>query len=172
MSASIESPSNETIRPFKVHVPKKDLDDLRKRILAARWPDKETVSDQSQGAALDKLQTLVHYWGTEYDWRKAEAKLNALPQFITKIDGVDIYFIHVRSKEPNAMPLIITHGWPGSIFEMLKIIDPLTNPAAYGGKPEDAFDVVIPSLPGYGFSGKPTTTGWDADHISRAWAEL
>jgi len=157
MSASMESPSNETIRPFKVHVPKKDLDDLRKLILATRWPDKETVSDQSQGVPLDKLQALMHYWGTGYDWRKAEAKLNALPQFVTHIDGVNIYFIHVRSKEPNAMPLIITHGWPGSIFEMLKIIGPLTNPTAYGGKPEDAFDVVIPSLPGYGFSGKPVT---------------
>jgi hypothetical protein len=120
MSASIESPSNEAIRPFKVRVPKRDLDDLRKRILSTRWPDKETVSDQSQGAALDKLQALIHYWGTEYDWRKAEAKLNALPQFITMIDGVDVYFIHVRSKEPNAMPLIITHGWPGSIFELIK----------------------------------------------------
>jgi pimeloyl-ACP methyl ester carboxylesterase len=164
--------SNEIIRPFKVHVPQKDLDDLRKRILSTRWPDKETVSDQSQGVPLDKLQALVSYWGMAYDWRKAETKLNALPQFVTNIDGVDIYFIHVRSKEPNAMPLIITHGWPGSIFEMLKIIDPLTNPTAYGGKPEDAFDVVIPSIPGYGFSGKPTTTGWDADHIGRAWAEL
>jgi hypothetical protein len=172
MSASIESPSNETIRPFKVHVPKKDLDDLRKLILATRWPDKETVSDQSQGVQLDKLQALMHYWGTGYDWRKAEAKLNALPQFVTHIDGVNIYFVHVRSKEPNAMPLIITHGWPGSIFEMLKIIGPLTNPTAYGGKPEDAFDVVIPSLPGYGFSGKPVTTGWDADHIGRVWAQL
>jgi pimeloyl-ACP methyl ester carboxylesterase len=164
--------SNEVIRPFKVHVPQKDLDDLRKRILSTRWPDKETVSDQSQGVPLDKLQALVHYWGTAYDWRKAEAKLNALPQFTTTIDGVDIHFIQVRSKEPNALPIIITHGWPGSIFEMLKIIDPLTNPTAYGGKAEDAFDVVIPSLPGYGFSGKPTTTGWDADHIGRAWAEL
>jgi pimeloyl-ACP methyl ester carboxylesterase len=172
MIASIESSSNITIRPFKVHLPKKDLDDLRKRISATRWPDKETVSDQSQGVSLDQLQALVHYWGKEYDWRKAEAKLNALPQFMTNIDGVDIYFIHVRSKEQNAMPLIITHGWPGSIFEMLKIIGPLTNPTAYGGKPEDAFDVVIPSLPGYGFSGKPITQGWDADHIGRVWAQL
>jgi hypothetical protein len=152
---SVGSLSNEEIRSFKVHIPQKELIDLKRRILETRWPDKETVSDQSQGAQLDKLQTLVHYWGTAYDWRKAEAKLNALPQFITNIDGVDIYFIHVRSKEPNAMPLIITHGWPGSIFELLKIIDPLTNPTAYGGKPEDAFDVVIPSIPGYGFSGKP-----------------
>src|SRR5258705_12638427 len=168
----VGSLSNEVIRPFKVHVPQKDLDDLRKRILSTRWPDKETVSDQLQGAQLNKLQALVRYWGITYDWRKAEAKLNALPQFITSIDGVDIHFIHVRSKEQNAMPLIITHGWPGSIFEMLKIIGPLTNPTAFGGKPEDAFDVVIPSLPGYGFSGKPTTTGWDADHIGRVWAQL
>jgi pimeloyl-ACP methyl ester carboxylesterase len=169
---STGSLSDEAIRPFKIHVQQKNLDDLRKQILATRWPDKETVSDQSQGVQLDKLQALLHYWGTAYDWRKAEAKLNALPQFITNIDGVDIHFIHVRSKEPNAMPLIITHGWPGSIFEMLKIIGPLTNPTAYGGKSEDAFDVVIPSLPGYGFSGKPVTTGWDADHIGRAWAQL
>ena len=169
---STGSLSDEAIRPFKIHVQQKNLDDLRKQILATHWPDKETVSDQSQGVQLDKLQALLHYWGTAYDWRKAEAKLNVLPQFMTNIDGVDIYFIHVRSKEPNAMPLIITHGWPGSIFEMLKIIGPLTNPTAYGGKSEDAFDVVIPSLPGYGFSGKPVTTGWDADHIGRAWAQL
>ena len=172
MSASIESPSNETIRPFKVHVPKKDLDDLRKRILATRWPDKETVADQSQGAKLSQLQNLLHYWGTSYDWRKAEAKLNALPQFITNIDGIDIHFIHVKSKEPNALPVIISHGWPGSVIEQLKIIGPLTDPVAYGGKAEDAFDVVIPSLPGFGFSGRPTVTDWDPDHIARAWAVL
>jgi hypothetical protein len=152
-TSSVKVLANEAIRPFQVHVPKEELDDLKHRIMETRWPDKETVADQSQGVALDKLQALVHYWGTDYDWRKAEAKLNALPQFTTSIDGVNIYFIHVRSKEPNAMPLIITHGWPGSIFELIKIIGPLTNPTAFGGKPEDAFDVVIPSLPGYGFSG-------------------
>jgi pimeloyl-ACP methyl ester carboxylesterase len=171
-TVSLKAAGEEAIRSFRVHVPKQQLDDLKHRIMETRWPDKETVADQSQGMALDKLQSLVHYWGTDYDWRKAEAKLNALPQFTTSIDGVDIYFIHVRSKEPNAMPLIITHGWPGSIFELLKIIGPLTNPTAYGGKSEDAFDVVIPSLPGYGFSGKPMTTGWDADHIGRVWAQL
>jgi pimeloyl-ACP methyl ester carboxylesterase len=164
--------SAETIRPFKVYIPNADIKALRKRIQATRWPDQETVADRSQGAQLSKLQGLVHYWGTGYDWRKAEAKLNAFPQFITTIDGVDIHFIHVRSKDPNAMPMIISHGWPGSVFEMLKIIVPLTNPTAYGGKPEDAFDVVIPSLPGFGFSGKPTDAGWDPDRIARAWAEL
>jgi pimeloyl-ACP methyl ester carboxylesterase len=169
---SVNHNSEEAIRPYKVRVPESDLVDLRHRILATRWPDKETVQDQSQGAKLENLKALAHYWGTDYDWRKAEAKLNALPQFITKIDGLDIYFIHVRSKEPNAMPLLITHGWPGSVFEFLKVIAPLTNPTAYGGKAEDAFDVVIPALPGFGFSGKPTDPGWDPDHIARAWAEL
>ena len=148
------------------------LADLRKRAVATRWPDKETVADQSQGAQLAKLQELVRYWGTRYDWRKAEAKLNAFPQFVTTIEGVDIHFIHVRSRHPNAMPVIITHGWPGSIFELIKVIGPLTDPTAHGGSAEDAFDVVIPSLPGYGFSGKPTGTGWDPDHIARVWAEL
>ena len=152
---------SETIRPFVVHIPNDDLKDLHKRILETRWPDKETVADQSQGAKLANLQGLVEYWGKNYDWRKAEAKLNAYPQFITTIDGVDIHFIHARSKEPNAMPVIISHGWPGSVVELMKIIDPLTNPVAYGGKSEDAFDVVIPSLPGFGFSGKPTEAGWD-----------
>jgi pimeloyl-ACP methyl ester carboxylesterase len=164
--------SEEAIRPFRVHVPEAELTDLRHRILATRWSDKETVADQSQGVKLEDLKVLAHYWGTDYNWRKAEAKLNALPQFITKIDGLDIYFIHVRSKEQNAMPLLITHGWPGSVFEFLKVIGPLTNPTAYGGKAEDAFDVVIPALPGFGFSGRPTDTGWDPDHIARAWAEL
>jgi pimeloyl-ACP methyl ester carboxylesterase len=164
--------TSEAIRPFHVHVPDADLKDLRKRILATRWPDQETVPDQRQGAQLARMKALVHYWGTEYDWRKVEAKLNALPQFITTIDGVDIHFIHVRSKHQNALPLIITHGWPGSIIEQLKIIGPLTDPTAYGGKAEDAFDVVIPSLPGYGYSGKPTVNGWDPDHIARAWGEL
>jgi pimeloyl-ACP methyl ester carboxylesterase len=164
-----EDPS---IRRFKVQVPQAALDDLRRRINATRWPDKETVADRSQGIQLAELQELVRYWGKGYDWRKVEKKLNALPQFVTTIDGVDIQFIHVRSRHPNAMPVIITHGWPGSVIEQLKIIDPLTNPTAHGGRAEEAFDVVIPSIPGYGFSGKPTDTGWDPDHIARAWAEL
>jgi pimeloyl-ACP methyl ester carboxylesterase len=163
---------NNAIRPFHVHVPQEAIDDLRRRIAATRWSDKETVADQSQGVQLATMKELVRYWGTEYDWRKAEAKLNALPQFVTNIDGLDIHFIHVRSQIPNALPLIVTHGWPGSVFEQLKIIGPLTNPTAYGGRPEDAFDVVIPSIPGYGLSGKPTGTGWDPDRIARAWAEL
>ncbi len=167
--AAAEDPS---IRPFKVQTPQAALDNLRQRIAATRWPDKETVADQSQGAQLAKLQQLVQYWGSGYDWRKAEAKLNALPQFTTNIDGVDIHFIHVRSRHKNALPVIITHGWPGSVIEQLKIIGPLTDPTAHGGSADDAFDVVVPSLPGYGFSGKPTGTGWDPDHIARAWAEL
>ncbi|HVG20831.1 MAG TPA: epoxide hydrolase [Blastocatellia bacterium] len=161
-----------SIRPFRIKVPQKALIDLRQRIASTRWPDQETVTDRSQGVQLAKLQALVQYWGTGYDWRKAEAKLNALPQFVTTIDGVDIHFIHVRSKNPNALPLIITHGWPGSIFELLKVIGPLADPTAYGGRAEDAFDVVIPSMPGYGFSGKPKGTGWNPDHIARAWAVL
>ena len=160
------------IRPFRVNIPKEELVDLRRRIAATRWPDRETVNDRSQGVQLAKIQELVRYWGTDYDWRKAEAKLNALPQFITTIDGLDIHFIHVRSRHRSALPLIVTHGWPGSVFELLKIIDPLTNPTAHGGSAEDAFDLVMPSMPGYGFSGKPTGTGWDPDHIARAWAEL
>jgi pimeloyl-ACP methyl ester carboxylesterase len=164
--------AGQTIRPFKAHIPEADILNLRQRIQATRWPDKETVSDQSQGVRLAKIQALVKYWGTGYDWRKAEAKLNALPQFVTTIDGLDIHFIHVRSKNPNALPLIITHGWPGSIFELLKTIDPLTNPTAYGGKAEDAFDVVIPSMPGYGFSEKPKAAGWGPDRIAQAWDVL
>jgi len=164
--------SPDAIRPYRVHVTKEALDDLRRRIAMTRWPDKETVSDGSQGAQLANLKELVKYWGTGYDWHKAEARLNALPQFVTTIDGVDIYFIHVRSRHPNAMPLIVTHGWPGSVIEQLKIIGPLTDPTAHGGSVEDAFDVVIPSLPGYGFSGKPTEGGWDPEHIGKAWAEL
>jgi pimeloyl-ACP methyl ester carboxylesterase len=160
------------IRPFRANVPDEAIADLRRRIAATRWPDRETVSDQSQGAQLAKLQQLVRYWGTDYVWRKVEAKLNALPQFMTTIDGVDIHFIHVRSRHSNALPLIVTHGWPGSIVEQLKIIGPLTDPTAHGGSAADAFDVVIPSLPGYGFSGKPAGTGWDPDRIARAWAEL
>ena len=160
------------IRPYRVHFADEALTDLRRRIQATRWPDKETVADRSQGAQLSELQELVRYWGSGYDWRKVEARLNALPQFVTTIDSVDIYFIHVRSRHKNAMPLIVTHGWPGSVIEQLKIIEPLTDPTAHGGKAEDAFDVVIPSLPGYGFSGKPTGTGWDPAHIARAWAVL
>lgn len=166
------SATNDTIRPFKVHFSEAALKDLRNRLQATRLPGKETVTDRSQGPQLNNLKELVHYWGNGYNWRKAEAQLNALPQYITNIDGVDIHFIHVRSKEPNAMPLIISHGWPGSIFEFLKTIDPLTNPTAYGGKPEDAFDVVIPSLPGFGFSGKPTERGWDPERIAKAWDVL
>jgi len=159
---------DDTIRPFqKVNFPEAELTELRRRINATRWPDRETVTDASQGVQLATTQALAKYWATEYDWRKCEAKLNALPQFITEIDGLDIHFIHVRSTHKNALPLIVTHGWPGSIIEQMKIIDPLTNPTAHGGSAEDAFDVVIPSMPGYGFSGRPTTTGWDPAHIAR-----
>jgi pimeloyl-ACP methyl ester carboxylesterase len=161
-----------SIRPFKVSIPQAAITDMRQRIAATRWPDKELVQDQSQGVKLEKFKSLVNYWGTGYDWRKAEAKLNAYPQFITNIDGVDIHFIHVRSKHPNALPMIMTHGWPGSVFELLKVIGPLTDPTAYGGKAEDAFDLVIPSIPGFGFSGKPVGQGWDSDRIGHAWAEL
>jgi pimeloyl-ACP methyl ester carboxylesterase len=164
--------AGDAIRPFRVNVPEDELVDLRRRLQATRWPDRETVSDPSQGVQLEKLQQLVRYWGTGYDWRKAEAKLNALPQFMTEIDGVDIHFIHVRSRHPNAMPLIMTHGWPGSVFELLKTVGPLTDPTAHGGRAEDAFDLVLPSMPGYGLSGKPTGTGWGPDRIARAWAEL
>ena len=164
--------TSDAVRPFRIDVPEEDLADLRRRVLAARWPDRETVMDQSQGVQLAKLRELVRYWGTAYDWRKIEARLNALPQFVTTIDGLDIHFIHVRSRHPNALPLIITHGWPGSIMELLKVIDPLTDPVAHGGRAEDAFDLVIPSIPGFGFSGKPGGTGWDPDHIAQAWAEL
>ena len=163
---------NSAIRPFRINVPDDQLVDLRRRIVATRWPDRETVNDRSQGVQLAEFKEMVRYWGTDYDWRKAEARLNAFPQFITTIDDVDIHFIHVRSRHPNALPIIITHGWPGSVIEQLKIIDPLTDPTAHGGRAEDAFDVVIPSLPGYGFSGKPKGTGWDPDRIARAWAEL
>ena len=164
--------ANDAIRPFRVNVPEKDLVDLRPRIAATRWPDRETVNDQSQGIQLAKLKPLVEYWGTGYDWRKAEAKLNALPQFMTRIDGLDIHFIHVRSRHPNALPLIMTHGWPGSVFELLKTVGPLTDPTAHGGRAEDAFDLVMPSMPGYGFSEKPTDAGWGPDRIARVWAEL
>jgi len=164
--------SNDAIRPFTVHIPPANLKDLRRRALATKWPDRETVTDGSQGVQLAKLQELVHYWGTAYDWRKAEAKLNALPQFITNIDGVDIHFIQVKSHHPNALPLLIIHGWPGSVIEQLKVIGPLTDPKAFGGQAEDAFDVVIPSLPGYGFSSQPTQPGWGPERIGRAMDAL
>jgi pimeloyl-ACP methyl ester carboxylesterase len=160
------------IRPFHVNVPEAELTELRRRINTTRWPERETVTDASQGIQLATIQGLARYWGDGYDWRKIEAKMNALPQFITEIDGLDIHFIHVRSKHENALPLIVTHGWPGSIIEQLKIIDPLTNPTAHGASAEDAFHLVIPSMPGYGFSGKPATTGWDPAHIARAWDVL
>jgi pimeloyl-ACP methyl ester carboxylesterase len=162
----------ERVRPFRVRVPQKAVDDLRRRLAATRWPDRETVADRSQGAQLALLQGLVRYWATDYDWRKAEAKLNAFPQFVTKIDGVDIHFIHVRSRHPNALPLIITHGWPGSVFEQIKLVGPLADPTAFGGRAEDAFDVVIPSLPGYGFSAQPSEAGWGSERIGRAWDVL
>jgi pimeloyl-ACP methyl ester carboxylesterase len=162
----------DAIHPFSVVFPDEALADLRRRILATRWPEKETVTDESQGVQLATIQKLARYWATDYDWRKIEAKLNALPQFITEIDGLDIHFIHVRSKHANALPVIITHGWPGSIIEQMKIIDPLVNPTAHGGTAADAFDVVIPSMPGYGFSARPTATGWDPTRIARAWIVL
>jgi pimeloyl-ACP methyl ester carboxylesterase len=160
------------IRPFHANFPEAELTELRRRINATRWPERETVTDQSQGVQLATIQKLARYWTTQYDWRKVEAKLNALPQFITEIDGLDIHFIHVRSKHENALPLIVTHGWPGSVIEQLKIVDPLTNPTAHGASASDAFHLVIPSMPGYGFSGKPTTTGWGPARIARAWVEL
>jgi pimeloyl-ACP methyl ester carboxylesterase len=172
VQTSRQADEKNAIRPFHVDVPDADLTDLRRRINATRWPERETVTDATQGVQLATTQALARYWGTEYDWRKIEAKLNALPQFITEIDGLDIHFIHVRSKHENALPLIVTHGWPGSIIEQLKIIDPLTNPTAHGGSASDAFDVVIPSMPGYGYSAKPAATGWDVAHIARAWVVL
>ncbi len=161
-----------TIRPFQVKVPAAELTELRRRINSTRWPDRETVTDESQGVPLATIQELARYWATDYDWRKCEAKLNALPQFITEIDGLDIHFIHVHSKHENALPLIVTHGWPGSVIEQLKIIDPLTNPTAHGGSASDAFHLVIPSLPGFGFSARPTTAGWGAERTARAWVVL
>ncbi len=166
------SEDSNMIRAFRVDIPEAELIELRRRLAATRWPDRETVDDQSQGIQLAKLQELARYWGTEYDWRKAEAKLNGLPQFMITIDDVDIHFIHVRSRQPSAMPLIMTHGWPGSVFELLKTIGPLTDPTAHGWRAEDAFDLVMPSMPGFGLSGKPTVTGWGPDRIARAWAEL
>jgi len=160
------------IRPFHVEIPEEQIDDLRRRIAATRWPSKELVQDRSQGVQLATLQELARYWATDYDWRKAEAKLNALPQFTTEIDGVDIHFIHVRSGHEDALPLIMTHGWPGSVIELLEVVGPLTNPTAHDGRAEDAFDLVLPSLPGYGFSGEPTEVGWDPGRVAQAWAEL
>jgi pimeloyl-ACP methyl ester carboxylesterase len=169
---SKQGTDTNAIRPFHVNVPEAELIELRRRINSTRWPERETVKDATQGVQLATIQALADYWGKEYDWRKCEARLNALPQFTTEIDGLDIHFIHVRSKHDNSLPLIVTHGWPGSIVEQLKIIDPLTNPTAHGGSASDAFDVVIPSIPGYGFSGKPTTTGWGPERIARAWVTL
>jgi pimeloyl-ACP methyl ester carboxylesterase len=164
--------AHDSIRPFRVEVSQEQIDDLRRRIAATRWPEKETVADQSQGVPLAMTQELARYWATDYDWRKCEAKLNALPQFMTAIDGLDIHFIHVRSEHEDALPLVVNHGWPGSIIEQLKIIDRLTNPTAHGASASDAFHVVIPSMPGYGFSGKPTSTGWGPERMGRAWAAL
>ncbi|MGZ6139026.1 MAG: epoxide hydrolase family protein [Myxococcaceae bacterium] len=171
MRAEAQDPST-AIRPFRSKVPDSVLVDLRRRVKATRWPEKETVSDRSQGVPLASIQALARHWGPDYDWRKGEARLNAFPQFMTRIDGLDIHFIHVKSRDPNALPLIITHGWPGSVFELLKAIGPLTDPTAHGGKAEDAFDVVIPSMPGYGFSEIPRETGWNPDRIARAWGVL
>ncbi|MEU4472941.1 epoxide hydrolase family protein [Micromonospora sp. NPDC023888] len=165
-------PGTTEIRPFSVDIPQADLDDLKRRIAATRWPEKETVDDQSQGPQLATMQALARRWEKDYDWRRVEARLNALPQFMTEIDGLDIHFIHVRSKHEDALPLIVTHGWPGSVIEQLKIIGPLTDPTAHGGNASDAFHLVIPSMPGYGFSGKPSMPGWDPQHIATAWIEL
>jgi hypothetical protein len=164
--------ADPAVRPFHVDIAEEAIIDLRRRIAAWRPPEREPVDDQAQGVQLATVQSLTNYWATEYDWRRGEAKLNALPQFTTKIDGLDIHFLHVRSPQQNALPLIVSHGWPGSIIEQLKIIEPLTNPTAHGASASDAFDVVIPSLPGYGFSGKPATTGWAPDRIAGAWAVL
>jgi pimeloyl-ACP methyl ester carboxylesterase len=170
--ASSAEGAADSVRAFRIDVPQADLDDLRRRILATKWPERETVSDNSQGVPLDLMQDVARYWASEYDWRRCEAQLNALSNFMTTIDGLDIHFIHVRSRHPNAMPIIVTHGWPGSVIEQLKIIGPLTDPTAHGGRAEDAFDVVIPSMPGYGFSDKPAEVGWDDKRTGRAWIEL
>ena len=171
-AATIEPAEDTSIRPFDFHASDEDLAELRRRIAATKWPEQETVRDATQGVQLATIQKLASYWATDYDWRKVEARLKSYPQFVTSIDGLEIHFIHVRSAHPNALPLIVTHGWPGSVIEQLKIIDPLTNPTAYGGTADDAFDVVIPSMPGYGFSGKPTATGWGPEHIATAWDVL
>jgi pimeloyl-ACP methyl ester carboxylesterase len=173
MATTVERPTGDTtLRPFMIDVPDADLEDLRARIVATRWPEKETVDDASQGVQLATLQALARYWATEHDWRKCEARLNSVPNFITEIDGLDIHFVHVRSKHENALPLLVSHGWPGSVIEQMKIVDLLTDPTAHGASASDAFDVVIPNMPGYGFSGKPNDTGWDAARIGRAWVAL
>src|SRR5688500_15422595 len=173
MSVTTEKTAAATaIRPFTIETPEADLEDLRARIAATRWPEKETVDDPSQGVQLATMQALAQYWETEYDWRKCEARLNAYPQFITEIDGLDIHFVHVRSKHEDALPVVVCHGWPGSVIEQMKIVDLLTNPTAHGGSASDAFHVVIPNMPGYGFSGKPTEAGWDVARTGRAWVEL
>ena len=172
METQTQTTTATAVRPFRVEIPEEALADLRRRLAAARFPHKELVADQSQGVQLATLQALAGYWATEYDWRRCEAKLNALPQFMTEIDGLDIHFIHVKSPHENALPLIITHGWPGSVIELLEVVGPLTDPTSYGGRAEDAFDLVLPSLPGYGFSGEPTELGWDPGRTARAWAEL
>jgi pimeloyl-ACP methyl ester carboxylesterase len=170
--AQLSDQDRSGLRPFRISIPEADLSELRRRISATRWPERETVSDESQGVPLASMQQLARYWATDYDWRKVEARLNALPQFLTEIDGLDIHFIHIRSKHRDALPLIVTHGWPGSVIEQLKIIDPLTNPTDHGGNASDAFHLVVPSLPGYGFSGKPTATGWGPERTATAWLEL
>ena len=172
LDGAFAAAGSAAIRPFHVHFPDSDLADLKRRVVATRWPDKETVADTTQGVQLATMQKLAHYWATDYDWRKCEAKINAVPNFLTEVDGLDIHFIHVRSKHENALPIIITHGWPGSIIEQMKVIEPLTNPTAFGGTAADAFHVVIPSLPGHGFSGKPTKPGWTPVTIAKAWATL
>jgi Epoxide hydrolase N terminus len=169
LRAAVEA---DAVRPFRINVPEEALVDLRRRITATRWPDQENVNDRSQGAQLAKIQPFVNYWGTDYNWRNVEGKLNSLPNFMATIDGVDIHFIHVRSPQPDALPMIMTHGWPGFILELVKVIGPLTDPTAHGGQAQDAFHMVVPSMPGYGFSGKPPSPGWGPDHIARAWAEL
>src|SRR5687768_574810 len=176
IASAVPGPRTEAdltaVRPFEVHVPEEQLADLRRRLAETRWPTRELVADREQGVQLATMQELARYWATEHDWRRCEGRLNALPQFMTEIDGVDVHFIHVRSPHPNALPLIMTHGWPGSVVELLESIGPLTDPTAYGGRAEDAFDLVLPSLPGYGFSGEPTEAGWEAGRTARAWAEL
>jgi pimeloyl-ACP methyl ester carboxylesterase len=170
MSSTVETAID--VRPFHIEIPEDELAELRRRIAATRWPSKELVADRSQGVQLATLQALARYWTTDYDWRKAEAKLNALPQFTTEIDGLDIHFIHVKSPQEDALPLIMTHGWPGSVMELLEVVGPLTDPTSHGGRAEDAFHLVLPSLPGYGFSGEPTEVGWNVGHIAEAWAQL
>src|SRR4051795_12173091 len=169
---AVSEQTGSAIRPFHVEFPEEALTDLRRRLAATRWPSRELVADRSQGVQSATMQALARYWATDHDWRRCEARLNALPQFVTEIDGVDIHFLHVRSPHPDALPLIMTHGWPGSVMEMLDSVGPLTDPPAHGGRAEDAFDLVLPSLPGYGFSGQPTDIGWDLARTARAWAQL